>query len=168
MCFARIGDNEQTSFGAGDWGGVPPGIEQWASEVKRYVEIDAEIPDLWAELRRESEFLADVQHNDTRNTPFTQAEQEQIVAQLQEIKNRIREQFELTAEQFEHIDARLDEAEEASKRIGRKDWFLLFGGTILNLIVTDTVTPSVAGHIYTMVIQGIVHLFGGGPPQILA
>ena len=77
---------------------------------------------------------------------------------------------ELTAEQIEHIDARLDEAEEASKRIGRKDWLLLFGGTILNLIVTDTVTPSVAGHIFTTVVHGLIHLFtgAGGPPQILA
>lgn len=52
--------------------------------------------------------------------------------------------------------------------MGRKDWLLLFSGTIFTLIVTDIVTPGVAEHIFTMVIQGIAHLFGGPPPQILA
>jgi hypothetical protein len=91
-----------------------------------------------------------------------------FVAQLQVIKRSVAEKFELTNEQIAHIDERLDEAAEASKRMGRKDWLLLFGGTVFNLIVTDTVTPGVAGHIFTMVVQGIAHLFGGGPPQILA
>ena len=53
--------------------------------------------------------------------------------------------------------------------MGRKDWLLLFGGTVFNLIVTDTVTPSVAGQIFTTVVHGLIHLFtgAGGPPQIL-
>ena len=86
----------------------------------------------------------------------------------------MKERFDLTSEQIARVEKRLDEAAEASERMGRKDWILLFGGTILNLIVTDTLTPSVAGHIFTMTIHGLIHLFTGGsvppqiPPQILA
>lgn len=47
----EVGDNKPEMYGAGDWDGVLPHIERWASEVKRYIEIDAEIPDLWEELR---------------------------------------------------------------------------------------------------------------------
>lgn len=49
-----------------------------------------------------------------------------------------------------------------------KDWLLLFGGSVLSLILTDIVTPRVAEHIFTMVIHGLSHLFAGGnePPQI--
>jgi hypothetical protein len=143
---------------------VVPIVTQWANEVKEITDA----PDLWTEVRRGRELISEIEQIDSDNTSFTQDEQRQISAQLQEIKNQIREQFELTNEQIEQIDARLDEAEDASKRIGRKDWLLLFGGTILNLIVTDTITPGVSGRIFTMVVQGISHLFGGGPPQILA
>jgi hypothetical protein len=106
-----------------------PFITLWANEVKEITDA----PDLWVELQRNRELIADIQQPGSDNTPFTEDEQRQISAQLQEIKNQIREQFDLATEQIEHIDARLDEAEKASKRIGRKDWLLLFGGTILNL-----------------------------------
>jgi hypothetical protein len=138
-------------------------IPQWADEINQV----ARTPDLWAELQRSRELIAAIQRTGSENTPFTEDEQRQITSNLQAIKEQLRKQFELTAEQFERINARFDEAEEASKRIGRKDWLLLFGGTILNLIVTDTITPPVAGYVYMMVVQGIAHLFGGPPPQIL-
>ena len=140
-----------------------PSIHAWATEVRRV----SEIPDYWAEMRSGQKLITEIQSIDSDNTSFTKDEQRRISAQLREIKEQIREQFKLTSEQFERIDARFDEAEEASTRMGRKDWLLLFGGTILNLIVTDTITPGLAGFIFTTVIQGIAHLFGGPPPQIL-
>lgn len=164
MGFVKVGDNKQTSFTAGDWGGVPPGIEQWASEVKRYVEIDAQIPDLWEELRREKEFLADIQHNDSSNTPFTSDERRQIVAELEAIKEQVKEQFDLTSEQTAHIDEWKDEVADASERVGRKDWRLLVYGTIVNLVVTDALPPEVARHILSLFIHIVAQLFGGGGP----
>jgi hypothetical protein len=162
---ARVVDGTQTSFEEGSSvSNLTRRIWQWANEIEEV----SDIPDLWAEMQRNRELISEIEQANSDNSPFTEDEQRQISAQLQEIKNQIREQFELPSEQIEQINARLDRAEEASKRIGRKDWLLLFGGAILNLIVTDTVTPSIAGHIYTMVIQGIAHLFGGGPPQILS
>lgn len=138
-------------------------VQRWANEIWQVMEA----LDYWVEMRRGRELVAHIEQHGADNSPFTQDERRQIAAQLQEITKQLKEQFELTTDQVEQIKGRFDEAAEASKRMGRKDWLLLFGGTILNLIVTDTLTPGVARRIFTMVIQAIAHLFTGGPPQIL-
>jgi hypothetical protein len=144
-------------------------INRWADEVNRTVGAS----DLWAELRRSRRLVTDMQEASSNNAPFTQEEQKQIAAQLQEIKEQLKERFELTNEQLEQVAERLDEAEEASKRMGRKDWLIFFLGTITALIITATVPAEVGEHIFGMVMQGIAHLFTGGneppeiPPQIL-
>jgi hypothetical protein len=104
-------------------------ITTWANEVREI--FDA--PDLWVEMRRSRELIAQIQRSDSDNTPFTQDEQKQIAVQLQEITKQLKEQYELTDEQTEQIDEWRDEATEASTRLGRKDWRLLFYGTVLNL-----------------------------------
>jgi hypothetical protein len=147
-----------------------PSIKSWAKEAK----LVAQTPDLWAELQRSRELIVNVQQTDSSNMPFTQDEQKQIAAQLQEIKKQIREQFELTSEQTAQVDERLDEIVEASKRMGRKDWFIYFLGTITALIITATVTAGIGEHIFTMFIHALGHLFAGGsepsqiPPRIIA
>jgi len=140
-------------------------IPDWLKEIR----LTVGVPDYWTELQRNRKSLAIIQRGDFGNTPFTQAEQEQIAAQLQEIKKQIKEQFALSNEQMERIEERLDEAAEASKRMGRKDWLLLFSGIIFTLIIAGTVTPDVADHIFTAAINGLIHLFTGGsePPRIL-
>jgi hypothetical protein len=80
---------------------------------------------------------------------------------LREIKANLKENAELTAE-LSRIEDRLDEAEEASRRIGRKDWLLLFSGTIFTLIVTDCLAPDVAQHILMVALHNLSHLFLGG------
>jgi len=159
----RVGEG-RSSFKAGlSWDDVIKHAKAWCEQVKA--------PDLWANLDQAAHIFAGANQSDrTDNSTFTQDEQKQITAQLQKTKNQLKEKFELTDEQMTHITERLDEVAEASERIGRKDWLLLFGGTIFNLIVTDTVTPGVAGHIFTTVIHGLMHLFtgAGGPPQILS
>lgn len=140
-------------------------VARWVREIRQTVGV----PDYWAEMQRGRELIAEIQQDDSGNTLFTQDEQRQIAAQLQDIKNSLAEIPELSNKQRVAIEERLDEAEEASKRIGRKDWLLLFSGIILTLIITDIVTPEVARHILIMVLDGLRDLFmGGGPPQILS
>ena len=139
-------------------------ILAWVNEIGETLEA----PDLWAELRRSRELISSIQQTGSSNTPFTQEEQKQIAAQLQEIKKQAREQFELTNEQIAQLDEKLDEAAEASTRMGRKDWLIYLLGTITALVITATVTGGVGEHIFTMVLHGLAHLFTGGsePPQI--
>jgi hypothetical protein len=137
-------------------------IPTWVERIKEIVTI----PDLLTEMLRNRELIVDIQRIDSGNTPFTQYEQRQIEAQLQEIPKQL-EQFGLTSEQKEQVKETLDEAAEASERMGRKDWRIYFLGTITELIVAATVPAGVGEHIFTAVINGLIHLFGGGPPQIL-
>jgi hypothetical protein len=141
------------------------GIREWAGEVKLVVGTT----DYWEDIQRGRELIAGIEHEDSGNSPFTQEERELIATQLKKSREQVREQFSLPSEQITRIEERLDEAAEASKRMGRKDWLLLFSGTIFTLIVTDTVTPGVAEHIFITVIHGLIHLFTGGsePPRIL-
>jgi hypothetical protein len=165
MLFVKVGDDEQESRGAGDWSSVLPHVEQWASDVKRYAEIDAQIPDLWAEFRQSEQLLTDVQNNNAENTLFDPDELAEISRVLRGIKGRAQELYSLTNDQAERLEASVEEVEEASHRIGRKDWLLLFYGALLNLIISGILPPAVVWHILVSVLQGLGHLFGiGGPP----
>ena len=98
------------------------------------------------------------------NRAFTLAEQAEITNQLRAIRDSVRKNYKLTAEQLTAIDTRLEEAEEASKRLGRKDWKSLFYGIVFGLIVNDAIPPDVAQHIFTGVLHGLAHLLGAGAP----
>jgi hypothetical protein len=133
------------------------------------IRLTVGVPDHWAELRRDRKSIAVIQQSDFENTPFTQDEQQQIAAQLQEIKKQIKEQFALSNEQIERVEESLDELVEASKRMGKKDWLIYFLGAITGLIITATVTAGVGEQISAMVIHGLIHMFTGGgePPRVL-
>lgn len=100
---------------------------------------------------------------DQENTPFTPAERAEIIQQLRAIRDSVRKNYELSAEQLAAINKRLKETEEASKRLGRKDWKSMFYGIVFGLMVNDAIPPDVAQHIFTGVAHGIAHLFGAVP-----
>lgn len=135
----------------------------WLSEIR----LTVGVPDYWDELKRGRHMVAEFQQESV-NTPFTQDEQTQISAQLQKITEQLKYQFELTNEQIERVEEWQDEAVEASKHMGRKDWRIYFLGSITALIITATVAAGVGEHIFIMVINGLSHLFTGGsePPPI--
>jgi hypothetical protein len=146
------------------WAIVPQTVRRWAEEVKR----DVDTPDLWAELRREQEILTGARYEAVENKSFTPDEQAEIANQLREIKEYAKKTYSLSSEQMLRLEARLDEAEEATRRIGRKDWLLLFCGVMLTVIVTDLLPPDAVQHILAMALHGLDHLLGGGgrPPQL--
>jgi hypothetical protein len=141
------------------WDQVLELAQEWAEEVKA--------PDLWNDLLHGQNRFTNAQYEDLGNTLFTPDEQADISAQLQEIKEYVRATYSLSSEHMSRVEARLDEAEEASRRIGRKDWILLFSGVLFTLIVTDLVPPHVVQHMLAMAVQGLEHLFAGSgqPPS---
>jgi len=142
-----------------DWDDVLEQLGYWAEEVQ-YV---ARTPDFWKEM------LAAAQQPEASNAPFTPDEQAEISRRLDEIKQLVRENFDLTSEQLIAVEQRLDDAEEASKRLGRKDWMLMFYGAVMSTFITDAVPPGVIQTVVTTVLHGIAHLFGsGGPPPMIS
>lgn len=163
--YVKFGDDPARGFfGNANWSDVVNHVGEWCQGVVEYVNT----PDLWAELEHTRDVLKGSQYEAVENTPFTPAEQAEISNQLRAIKASLQENFELTAEKLSQVGERLDEVEEASHRLGRKDWILLFAGTVFTLIITGTVTPDVAQHILTMALHGLSHLFLGGMKPISA
>lgn len=145
---------------------MPGRITAWANEIRYTLET----PDLWSEMQQNRELIANIEQAGSGNKPFTSDERRQISAQLQAIKERLKEQFELTNEQMEQVEERLDEAAEASSRMGRKDWLIYLLGTITALTIAAAVPSGLGEHIFTVFIHALGHLFTAGtePPQILS
>lgn len=152
------------------WSAVLEEVESWARAAQRLnqAEIDAaaaeaDLPDLWElGFDPEAASLVAAVNGSNDNRAFTAAEQAEIASQIRAIKELLSRNSELTAEQLSRIDARLDEVEEASHRLGRKDWIMLFGGGVFALILADAIPPDVAYGIFTGVMHGLTHLFISG------
>jgi hypothetical protein len=160
-----VGGAEQLGRTSADWAELMARLRAWLDEVR----YETDTPDLWAELRRVPQVLAASQAADASNAPFTPTEQSEISRRLDEIKKLVRERFDLTDEQLAVIDRRLDDADEASERLGRKDWLLMFYGAVMSTFIAGAVPPAVIQIVLTTVMHGIAHIFGfGGPPPIIS
>lgn len=159
-----VGNDSSKLLYMADWNIVVVSAIEWAATVKEYLET----PDLWAELDSQREMLTETRLEALGNAPFTASEQTQIAAELRAIRGYLEENLELTSEQLEQIVSRLNGAEEASHRLGRKDWLLFFLGTTVTLVVTDTVPAQTVQHVTMMLLQGLAHIFGFGmiPPPL--
>jgi hypothetical protein len=159
-----VGDSALSRPYEASWAMVPKEILRWAREVKQ----DVDTPDLWAELQRERQILTGARYQAVENTPFTADEQAEIAEQLRDIKEYLKKTYSLSSEQMSRVEARLDEAEAATRRMGRKDWLLLFCGVMFTVIVTDLLPPEAVQHILAMALHGLDHLLRGGgrPPQL--
>lgn len=133
-------------------------VRSWAKDIPGWMDT----PDLWKSMPDTSSIPGELTP-ESDNTPFTADEQKAISDQLKEIAESVKKTYELTAEQSAKLDEKFEEAEKASRRMGRKDWGLLFGGAVFSLILADVITPGVAGHILMMIEHGLGYLFGGPP-----
>jgi hypothetical protein len=158
----KIGDRPTTMIRYHSFSDILERIQPWAEDVVEW----RDTPDLWA-LRHNWKFLTD-QNEGSPNALFTPDEQNAISSQLSAIKESVKKTYALTAEQESRIDAHFDEAEKAARRLGRKDWILLFAGGIFSLILTNVITPDIAQHILMMATHGLEHLFASAPRSIRA
>jgi hypothetical protein len=155
----KLGDDPSSGAKTGsDFLEIVDEVARWAIEIPEWMGAS----DLWKSIPESSAVPGDLTPN-SANTPFTSGEQAAISAQLKAIAESVKENYELTAEQSAKLDEKFEEAETASRRMGRKDWGLLFGGAVFSLILADVITPGVAGNILMMIEHGLGHLFGGPP-----
>jgi hypothetical protein len=148
---------------AASWVEVPRKIKKWAEAASR----KHDTPDLW-NFSRKVNTLARYSYDDITNEPFSLNEQVKISSQLAKIIEYLKKIYVfMMDEQMALIEARLKDAEVASRRIGRKDWMLLFSGTVFSLIITELLTPSVAHDIFAIAFHNLgPMIFGSGPGTI--
>jgi hypothetical protein len=147
-----------------NWDEVLEQVGRWAEQV-HYVN---DTPDFWAELQQVPKMLAAAQAAATANAPFTPEEQGDIARKIDQAKQLVREQFELTDGQLTAIDERLDDVIEASQHVGRKTWLYTLYGAVLSTVMTDAVPPHIFQAVISSVLHGIGHIFGlGSPPPMI-
>jgi hypothetical protein len=152
----RIGDDPPLEFTGDTWSDILEALQQLADGVVYIVNT----PDRWAEMSRARELVSLEDHAD--NSEFTPDEQALISARIKEIKDYIRETYELTGETLARLEARLDAVVEDSHRFGRKDWINSLLGAAFGLVLQDVVPLQAATHIVVMAVTGLGHLFGIG------
>jgi hypothetical protein len=151
-----VGDGPDWPYEIYSWQTLMPRVKRWLEEVKR----DLETPDLWAELRREAELLGAGVDKVTENTPFTLDEQKQIAARIDELAKSVSRTHSLSEDQMHALDAKLDYLVDASRRLGRKDWFITFIGVIITFVLTAAIAPESARTIFQTFLRAIGHLYG--------
>jgi hypothetical protein len=156
LALGQFGDDPWVINHTANFEGMVDQARSWAERIPDWMAT----PDLWKSMP-ETVAIPGEFSQDLDNAAFTPAEQEAISARLRGISESIKKVYELTAEQLVEIDKKFEEAEKSSQRMGRKDWGMFFGGIIFSLILTDIITPGVAGHILIMIEHGIGHLFDG-------
>lgn len=118
------------------WPEVVMNLEFWISNILR----ETETPDLWDGLGGDNQLLQDATEQPVDNPPFTQAELPQVRECLKEIKAYVINTKELTETQRKIIDARFNYMEEASTRMGRKDWLSVVIGNLLGIAFSLALT----------------------------
>lgn len=78
------------------------------------------------------------------NRKFTEVELARISSALSEIRAFLVATSGCTTEQLSFVDSRLTHLEEASKRLGRKDWITLAMGALTNIVVGIALAPEAA------------------------
>ena len=137
-------DNNHTTHKVthGEWWRTEDDINDWLAELRK--EVDA--PDLWNEFQQQKEFAASLVDDGTdSDTPFTQPERKQIIEALDDIKKQLVNMRHWDVQQAAIIDNQFKHMEEASNRIGRKDWMLFIYGSIMSVLINLSVTPE-QGH----------------------
>ncbi len=164
--------NYVTSYRAGDDTGPELSSHSWQALMRRValwlaaVEHDIETPDLWDQLRGQTELLAGTSDAALENTPFTPDERNEVVSQLNEVRKFVKSEYVLSELQLTGLDSKLAYLVEAAGRLGRKDWLNACIGAMFGWFLVAALPPDALHHIFQMLLSGITHLFGHGIPGL--
>lgn len=124
-------------------------VHEWLVNLQR----EATEPDLWAQIAAEGEVFSDaISGLAAANTPFKADERKRIAQGLDEIRAQLAAQHELSEQQLTAIDKGFAALKAASERVGRKDWVLMLGGTLMGIIGGAALPPNV--------VKGLFHIVG--------
>jgi signal transduction histidine kinase len=137
-------------------------LESWLVFVKH----DIETPDLWDELRRQTELLSGSSDDSLENTPFTSDEQDDVAKQLNELREYWQGAYALTESQQADLDSKIDYLIDATTRLGRKDWLNACIGTVIGWVVVTALPPDASRHVLGMLLSAIAHFFGHHLPGL--
>jgi hypothetical protein len=121
-----------------DWNARERTVRDWLERVK----AEHEAPDLWAMAFQDRAFLRLSSVFESANTNFTSEEQQYIAARLDAIRDFVIGSGGLESGQQRLIEAQIQYAKEATKRLGRVDWKGVLINTLFAIAVNAVFTPD--------------------------
>lgn len=139
-------------------------FEIWLRHLAREIKQ----PDYWSILQEEAKSLPLFSETDAPNTSFSSTELDFIKQQLDETKNFIFANFELSQEHQTFVETKLKYLEECAKKSehGRLDWFNIAIGVLMSIIVGISFNPEQAKTLINFVGKALSPLFGGSIPLL--
>jgi hypothetical protein len=159
-----VGDGVEWPYEVYSWHSLMTRFSRWVSEVK----TDLDTPDLWAELRSETDLLRSAHTGAGDNTPFTRQEQKEIELRLRELEAQVAQTCSLPEREVENLNAKIDYLVKAAGRVGRIDWRNLFVGAVVGYLFTG-IPPEPARCVFQALVKClrvIGHLYGHGFPEL--
>ena len=129
---------------------------KWLVAVKEEVEA----PDLWATIGQEKALPTAASSANLDNQPFNAAEQKLIATRLDEIKAKLLENQQFSAEQAEFVKERFEYFKDSSTRMGRKDWLNVLYGGLITVIVGVALAPDSARSLLRLAATAFQSLWG--------
>jgi hypothetical protein len=159
-CYFSPGSNSQVEGSpAMSWDDQIQLVDFWL----RYLAREIESPDFWTTIASEKA-LSKASNNQTENTAFSAEEVHKIHESLDEIKKSLISLQSFSPEQRQYLDNNFDYLKNAAKRMGRKDWMILFVGQLFNTALMLALNPSIAQNLFR--IAGTIFKWLTGNPLL--
>ncbi len=120
--------------------------DEVANEFKEWIEVVSREhiePDLWLLSRSDKKLVAE-KIDDLENTKFQPDEIQRISGAITEVREFLFSSSTYSEAQRKFIETRLQHLQDASNRLGRKDWITLAMGTLANIVVGAAFAPETA------------------------
>ena len=128
-----------TGYTGAVWSGQVRCAKDWLSWLRREVQA----PDLWAAIAG-STALIGASERPVPEGPFSTEERKRVAVSINELKEYIQKSYEVPLGRWTIVSGQLDYLIEATTRMGKKDWVLLAAGTLVNVVLTASLSPDAA------------------------
>lgn len=123
---------------------------------------ELDTPNLWETILSEGIFFGDVSaEGDLSNDPFNVIEQKYISGKIIEIGDFLKNKYSLLEREIGIISNKLTYLEEASKRLGRKDWINVLIGISFKIAYDLGLSSAPAKEFFKFIGTAFANLLGG-------
>ncbi len=158
-----LSDFHTNEFG-GNWVDINTIYEEFAlwlnNVVKEYID-EQTLPDLWAQLEQQREFIPSAKMEKDDTLPYSEEEKAQIRLSINEFRLQIVNNFKPDDYQLKVIDDRLRYLSEALDRLNRVDWKAVAITSIISFSMAlslDTEKGKLLFNLFKQIFSKVVYL----------
>ena len=152
----RGGSRAESEYLTDDWECKVRYFQGWLGELKKFIlaiEEHSATPDLWSGVHSQEALVQRLNSASLGNLDFSVDEQKYIAVQLRELAAFIQATNAVEKSQLEEIKSRFKYLEEASTRIGRKDWLNILFATLVAIVVSVVLPPEMFDSLYNLTLR---------------